>query len=239
MKSDTWKKTEKQVEDPKSSEPTDEELIERFQHGDLYAFDMIVRRYKDQLLNFVYRFVGNMEEAEDIVQETFLRVYRNRQAYKRIAKFSTWIYTIAGNLARTELRKRKRRRIFSITDLGYEDKDYEISDEVFNPESHVDSRMQEEIIQREINKLPPKFREVIILRDVQELSYEEISKILNVPIGTVKSRVNRGRLKLQERLTKILGRRIQPPPSEEGEPESETKGESKKAPKSATTPRDP
>jgi RNA polymerase sigma-70 factor (ECF subfamily) len=236
MKTDTRKKTPKQIEEEKPTEPSDEELIERFQHGDLYAFDMIVRRYKDQLLNFVYRFVGNMEEAEDIVQETFLRVYRNRQAYKRIAKFSTWIYTIAGNLARTELRKRKRRRIFSISDLGYEDKDYEISDEVFNPESHVDSRIQEEIIQREINKLPPKFREVIILRDVQELSYEEISKILNVPIGTVKSRVNRGRLKLQDRLTKILDRRVRPTPLEEGEPESEPTEESEKTPNSQTSP---
>lgn len=221
MTSDPRKKVQEQSEEPRAVEPSDEELIERFQHGDLYAFDMIVRRYKDQLLNFVYRFVGNMEEAEDIVQETFLRVYRNRQAYKRIAKFSTWIYTIAGNLARTELRKRKRRRIFSISDLGYEDKDYEISDEVFNPEAHVDSRMQEEIIQREINKLPPKFREVIILRDVQELSYEEISKILNVPIGTVKSRVNRGRLKLQARLNKILGKRLQSTSLEQSESDLE------------------
>jgi RNA polymerase sigma-70 factor (ECF subfamily) len=232
MMTETKKKTDKPGETHKSSEPSDEELIERFQHGDLYAFDLIVKRYKDQLLNFVYRFVGNSEEAEDIVQETFLRVYRNRQAYKRIAKFSTWIYTIAGNLARTELRKRKRRRIFSISDLGYEDKDYEISDEVFNPESHVDSRIQEEIIQREINKLPPKFREVIILRDVQELSYEEISKILNVPIGTVKSRVNRGRLKLQEKLKKLLDRRPKTETIEEDE--SGTKRSSPNAKRSRT-----
>ncbi len=185
-------------------QPTDEELIERFQKGDLYAFDLIVKRYKDQLLNFIYRFVGNQEEAEDIVQETFLRVYRKRKAYKRIAKFSTWIYTIAGNLARTELRRRKRRKLFSVTDMGFEDRDYEISDEGYNPESEVDGLIQEEIIQREIENLSPKFREVIILRDVQELSYEEISKIIKVPIGTVKSRVNRGRLKLQSRLKHLM-----------------------------------
>lgn len=184
--------------------PSDEDLIERFQKGDLYAFDLIVKRYKDQLLNFVYRFVGNQEEAEDIVQETFLRVYRKRKAYKRIAKFSTWIYTIAGNLSRTELRRRKRRKFFSITDMGYEDRDYEISDEGYNPENQVDGIIQEEIIQKEINNLSPKFREVIILRDVQELSYEEISKIIRVPIGTVKSRVNRGRLKLQSRLKDLM-----------------------------------
>lgn len=187
-----------------SSGPSDEELIERFQRGDLYAFDLIVKRYKDQLLNFVYRFVGSQEEAEDIVQETFLRVYRKRKAYKRIAKFSTWIYTIAGNLARTELRRRKRRKLYSVTDMGYENKDYEISDEGLSPESHVNEIIQEEIIQKEINKLSPKFREVIVLRDVQELSYEEISKIIKVPIGTVKSRVNRGRLKLQKKLKYLM-----------------------------------
>ncbi len=184
--------------------PTDEDLIERFQNGDVYAFDLIVQRYKEQLLNFVYRFVGNQEEAEDIVQETFLRVYRKRHAYKRIAKFSTWIYTIAGNLSRTELRRRKRRKLFSVTDMGFEDRDYEITDEGHSPEARVDSVIQEEIIHREINKLSPKFREVIILRDVQELSYEEIGKIIKVPIGTVKSRVNRGRLKLQSQLKHLM-----------------------------------
>lgn len=187
----------------KGSKPTDEDLIERFQDGDLYAFDLIVKRYKNQLMNFVYRFLGNAEEAEDLVQETFLRVYRNRRAYQKVAKFSTWIYTIAGNLAKTELRKRKRRKFFSISDLGYNEKDYDISDEAYNPEKDVDSRMKEEIIHREINQLSPKFRQVILLRDVQQLSYEEISQIVNIPLGTVKSRVNRGRLKLQEKL-KIL-----------------------------------
>lgn len=185
--------------------PTDEELIERFQKGDMYAFDLIVKRYKDQLLNFVYRFLGDRAEAEDVVQETFLRVFRNRKAYKKVAKFSTWIYTISGNLAKTELRKRKRRNVHSISEMGFENKDYEISDETANPEKRIDSLMKEEIIEREIMALPPKFREVIILRDIQELSYEEISKIIKVPIGTVKSRVNRGRLKLQEKLRFLLG----------------------------------
>jgi len=184
--------------------PSDEDLIERFQGGDLYAFDLIVKNYKDQLLNFVFRFLGNQEEAEDVVQETFLRVYRNRSAYRRVAKFSTWIYTIAGNLARTELRRRRRRRLFSLSDMGVQDKDYEISDNVLNPEAQTDGALKDEIIQAEIAQLSPKFREVILLRDVQELSYEEISKILRVPIGTVKSRVNRARLRLQGRLKHLL-----------------------------------
>ena len=193
-------------DEEKGSRPSDEDLIERFQNGDLYAFDLIVKRYKNQLLNFVYRFLGNAEEAEDLVQETFLRVYRNRKAYQKVAKFSTWIYTIAGNLAKTELRKRKRRKFFSISDLGYNEKDYDISDEAYNPEKDVDGRMKEEIIYKEIDALSPKFREVILLRDVQQLSYEEISQIVNIPLGTVKSRVNRGRLKLQEKLKHILER---------------------------------
>jgi len=193
-------------EEEKGSRPSDEDLIERFQNGELYAFDLIVKRYKNQLLNFVYRFLGNAEEAEDLVQETFLRVYRNRKAYQKVAKFSTWIYTIAGNLAKTELRKRKRRKFFSISDLGYNEKDYDISDEAYNPEKDVDGRMKEEIIHKEIDELSPKFREVILLRDVQQLSYEEISQIVNIPLGTVKSRVNRGRLKLQEKLKHILER---------------------------------
>lgn len=188
----------------KELEPSDEELIERFQKGDREAFEKIVERYKDQLLNFAYRFLGSRQEAEDVVQDTFLRVYRNRKAYRRVARFSTWIYTIAGNLAKTELRKRKRRKLFSISDLGFEEKDYEISDLSHNPEDDVEGTLKEEIIQREIEKLPPKFREVIILRDVQGLSYEEIALILKIPIGTVKSRVNRARLRLQKRLKHLL-----------------------------------
>jgi RNA polymerase sigma-70 factor (ECF subfamily) len=91
---------------------TDEELIGRFQAGDEGAFEEIVNRYADRLLNFAYRFVLDREEAEDIVQDTFLKVYQNRHAYKEIAKFSTWIYTITGNLAKTILRKRRNRKLF-------------------------------------------------------------------------------------------------------------------------------
>ncbi|HHJ52096.1 MAG TPA: sigma-70 family RNA polymerase sigma factor, partial [Caldithrix abyssi] len=81
--------------------PTDEELIARFQQGDNYAFDLLVKRYKEPLLNFVFRFLGNRTEAEDVVQETFYRLFKNKHYYREIAKFSTWIYTIAGNLAKT------------------------------------------------------------------------------------------------------------------------------------------
>jgi RNA polymerase sigma-70 factor (ECF subfamily) len=168
------------------------------------AFDLLVRRYKDQLLNYVFRFVGNRADAEDIVQETFLRVYKNKHYYKEIAKFSTWVYTIAGNLAKTELRRRKRRKVFSVSNFVNDERDYDIKDTARNPEERVDGRMTDSYIQNAIDKLPAKFKEVILLRDVQGFAYEEISQILGIPLGTVKSRVNRGRLRLQEDLKFLM-----------------------------------
>lgn len=189
---------------------TDEELIARFQKGDEYAFDQIVRRYKDPLLNFVYRFVGDTIEAEDIVQDTFYRVYKNKHYYKEVAKFSTWIYTIAGNLSKTELRRRRRRKFFSIHSDTTTEKEYELPDLSKNPETKANSTVTEKIIHDAISKLPPKFRQVIVLRDVQEFSYEEIASILKVPLGTVKSRVNRARLRLQDDLKFLVGDLIDP-----------------------------
>jgi RNA polymerase sigma-70 factor (ECF subfamily) len=179
---------------------SDEQLIAKFQQGDLTAFDQIVDRYQGQLINFVGRLLNDRNAAEDIVQETFLRVYRNKHRYKEIARFSTWIYTIAGNLARTELRRRKIRNFFSISQRGEGEKDYEIPDSDIDVEKSVEGSLVKEMILREVMKLPVYFREVIILRDLQDLSYEEISQILNVPLGTVKSRVNRGRSQIQKRL---------------------------------------
>ena len=184
--------------------PSDEELIARFQDGDVYAFEQIVHRYKNPLINFVYHYLGDRIDAEDVIQETFLRVFKNKHLYKNIAKFSTWIYTIASNLAKTELRRRRRRRMLSLTQMGYEDRDYDLPDVMLSPERIVGGEMKEQMIRKEIDSLPVKFREVVILRDVQEFSYEEISRILNIPIGTVKSRVNRGRLRLQKKLQHLL-----------------------------------
>jgi RNA polymerase sigma-70 factor (ECF subfamily) len=180
--------------------PTDEELIYAFQRGDIGAFEEIVHRYKDPLYNFTNRLLGDSMFSEDIVQETFLRVYRNKHRYHQIAKFSTWIYTIASNLAKTELRRRKIRNFFSISSKGADERDYDLPDASTNVERDVDGVLKNEIILREIGALPAHFREAVLLRDVQDFSYEEISKILKVPLGTVKSRVNRGRSRLQKRL---------------------------------------
>ena len=97
-------------------ELSDEILIKKFQEGDVGAYNQIVFRFKDRLLNFIYRFVNDLDLAEDLVQDTLLKLYTHKDSYREIAKFSTWLYTIAANLARTELRKKKRRKTFSVTE---------------------------------------------------------------------------------------------------------------------------
>ncbi len=178
---------------------SDEDLMSQFQAGTVEAFDILVSRYKDPLTNYIYRFLGDMKECEDLLQETFLRVYRNRHSYRRIARFSTWLYTIAGNLARSEYRKRKRRRISSLQSVNKNDEEYEmeVPDETFSPDKDTESSIQDFYIQDALAKIPEEFREVVVLRDVQQLSYEEIADITGLPMGTVKSRINRGRTKLQ------------------------------------------
>ena len=179
---------------------TDEELIARFQEGDEQAYTELVNRYRDKLMTFVYRFVNDMEQAEDIIQDTMLKLYTHKHYYRNIAKFSTWIYTIAGNLAKTELRKRKSRKVTNISQMGPEDRDYELPSVAPETDEVVQSEYIEKKIQAAIQNLPLHFRTVTILRDIQELSYEEISKIVEVPLGTVKSRINRARLQLQKEL---------------------------------------
>ncbi|MDA3871069.1 MAG: sigma-70 family RNA polymerase sigma factor [Candidatus Marinimicrobia bacterium] len=177
---------------------SDEELIFQFQKGNEHAYLELVNRYKDRLLNFIFGYVHSKESAEDIVQDTFLKLYTSADMYKEIAKFSTWIFTIAANLAKTELRKLKRRKIFSITDMGFDDKDYEIPSESNVPENSINSKYQMKYILKAVYKLDEPFKTALILRDIQELSYEEVSNIVDISIGTVKSRINRGRLKLQK-----------------------------------------
>lgn len=187
----------------KKNQLTDEQLIKRFQEGDMWAFEEIVFRYRDRLKNFVYRYVNDSGEADDLVQDTFLKLYQNKHAYKEIAKFSTWIYTIAGNLAKTLLRKRKTRKLMFFSHLGPEDKDLDLPSNERSSQEVFEGLFEEKIIQQAISKLPEHFRIAIILRDVQELSYEEISNIIGKPIGTVKSRINRARLRLQKELVNL------------------------------------
>lgn len=179
---------------------TDEELIARFQEGDEQAYVELVNRYRDRLMSFVYRFVNDLEQTEDIVQDTLVKLYTHRHYYRSIAKFSTWIYTIASNLAKTELRKLKRHKVTILSQMGPEDRDYELPAVELESGEVIQGQYAEKRIQAAIQSLPIHFRTVIILRDIQELSYEEISKIVDVPLGTVKSRINRARLQLQKEL---------------------------------------
>jgi len=185
-------------------ELSDEELILEFQKNNTEdAFNILVQRYKNPLTNFVFRFLGDYESCNDVVQETMIKVYRYKDSYSSVAKFSTWIYTIAGNLARTEYRRQRRRNIFSINDYGEEHKTFDLPDESYRPDVATDSGIKDEIIQKALLKVKDTYREAVILRDIQGMSYEEISEILGVNEGTIKSRINRGRAQLQELLKGI------------------------------------
>jgi len=179
---------------------TDEELIARFQDGEEQAYVELVNRYRNRLMTFVYRFVNDMEKAEDIVQDTLMKLYTHRHYYRNIAKFSTWIYTIAGNFAKTELRRKKRHKVTNLSQMGFDDREYQLPSVEPETGETAQGHFAEKKIQMAIQELPLHFRTVVILRDIQELSYEEISKIVDVPLGTVKSRINRARLQLQQSL---------------------------------------
>ena len=179
---------------------TDEQLIARFQSGDERAYIELVNRYRDRLINFVYPFLGDFEQAEDVVQETMLKLYEKKHYYREIAKFSTWIYTIARNLANTELRKKKRRKTTYISRMTKDDRQYDIPAVQADLNQNLQNEFIRDRIHAAIKELPEHFKTVIILRDIQELSYDDISNIVGVPLGTVKSRINRARLQLQAEL---------------------------------------
>jgi len=155
-------------------------------------------------MNYVYRYLNDYDECDDVVQETFIRVYRNKNYYTPIAKFSTWIYTIASNLAKTQLSQRRKMKIFSFLRSSEREDEFEVADTGYNLDEITDSILLDKIIQKALDTISIQYREAVILRDIQELTYEEIADILKINVGTVKSRINRGR----EQLKKILERDI-------------------------------
>ena len=177
----------------------DEDLIKLVQAEDRRAFNELAIRYSDKLLNHINGYVHDYALAENLKQDTLLKVWTHSRSYREIAKFSTWTFTIAGNLAKTELRKIKRRKTFSFSQLSSKDNEFTL-ERIGGEENHSlsDDHQTYLTIREAISKLPEEFRNIIILKDIQELSYEEISKILDLPLGTVKSRINRARLKLKE-----------------------------------------
>ncbi|MEX0823368.1 MAG: sigma-70 family RNA polymerase sigma factor [Balneolaceae bacterium] len=182
---------------------SDEDVMEQLQAGVIQAFDIIVNRYKDRLHNFLFRYTHNHEDCEDLVQETFLRVYRSRHSYERIAKLSTWMYTIALNLAKTMYKKKQRMTTISMhaDESDPDSRDFVIEDNAILQDDSLHVKMCVSELEKALLELNEDFREVIVLRDIQQLTYEEIADITGTAMGTVKSRINRGRQQLQD----ILG----------------------------------
>jgi RNA polymerase sigma-70 factor (ECF subfamily) len=175
----------------------DTALVNAYLEGETRTFDVLVERYQTRLLNFVYRIVGDRERAEDLVQEVFVRVYRHLARFDRSKKFSTWIYTIASNLAKNELRNRSRNPLVLFTSMtkGWEDEErpLEFEDPSSRPDDLFRKRHVRELVESSVAQLPTHHREVFVLREIEGRSYEEIAEITHCNLGTVKSRLNRAR----------------------------------------------
>ncbi|MEN8375913.1 MAG: sigma-70 family RNA polymerase sigma factor [Gemmatimonadota bacterium] len=175
----------------------DSELVAEFLAGEYRAFDELVGRYQDRLLNFIYRTIGDRDRAEDLVQETFVRVYRHLHRFDQTKKFSTWIYTISGNLAKNELRNRSRNPLVLFQAIKKNwDTDHrplEWEDNSYRPDDLFRKRHLKETVEWAVTKLPEHHRIVFVLRELQGKTYEEIADITGVNLGTVKSRLNRAR----------------------------------------------
>jgi len=189
---------------------SDHRLLEATLAGDEGAFAELVRRYRKQITNYIYRVTNDYETAVDLSQETFLRVFRAAERYQTDYAFSTYIYRIATNLAISELRLRKRRRLVSLTGFFLR-REQTGEPAEFDPVDHLplqDSTLvageRRAAITRAINTLPEKYRVPLVLRDVEERSYEEIAQILRMSEGTVKSRISRARGFLREKLQQYL-----------------------------------
>lgn len=181
---------------------SDEDLMGFVQKGREAAFSELVIRYNDRLHNFLFRYTQNHKDCEDLVQETFLRVHKSRHSYERIAKFSTWMYTIAINLAKSLYKKKKKMQLISIHKNENDPDAFEIilEDSVILQDEELHQNLSLQKLGEALSSLQSEFRNVVILRDIEQMSYEEISEKLNVPMGTVKSRINRGRAQISKKI---------------------------------------
>ncbi|PYS47650.1 MAG: RNA polymerase subunit sigma-24 [Acidobacteria bacterium] len=188
---------------------SDHALLQATRAGDELAFAELVRRYRNQITSYIYRMLNDYDTAVDMAQETFVRVYQAADRYQTDYAFSTYIYRIATNLAISELRKRKRRRLVSLTGFFQESEGQK--EREFNPPDAgplqdavlVDTERREAVA-RAISTLPEKYRAPLVLRDVEGKSYDEIARILETSEGTVKSRISRARGFLREKLSAYL-----------------------------------
>jgi RNA polymerase sigma-70 factor (ECF subfamily) len=193
------------VADPTS----DHALLEATRTGDEDAFAELVGRYRNPITNYIYRMTNDYDGAVDLAQETFVRVYRAAERYQTTYAFSTYIYRIATNLAISELRKRKRRKLVSLTGFfqsrdGGEPQEFNPPDLKPLADKELVDTERREAVQRAISTLPEKYRAPLILRDVEGKSYEDIARILETSEGTIKSRISRARGFLREKMTAYL-----------------------------------
>ena len=176
--------------------------------GDTRAFQELVLRYRDRLVGFVGRMIGDRERAEDLVQEAFIRVHRHLHRFDPARKFSTWVYAIASNLARNELRNRSRSPLVYggsyQVGAGGEPRPIQFADHRTRPDEMYASRHLRELVDRAVAGLAPHHREVSVLRELEGRSYEDIASLTRCNLGTVKSRLNRARRAFAERIAPLL-----------------------------------
>jgi len=178
-------------------------LVQQVKDGNIASFEMLVARYEKQVYNITYRYTGNRDDAFDLSQEAFLKAYRGIKNFRQESTFKTWVYHIASNVCRDYLRKGKKYIEVSIDEsVRGEDGDMEkqFADSNKGPDEVYESKELSEFIQSIIDDLQQEYKEVIVLREIQQLSYEEIAKVLNCSLGTIKSRLNRARKILKEKI---------------------------------------
>ena len=177
-------------------------LVKGLKAGKEHYFNQLVLKYKDKIYNTSYRFLSDYHEANDITQECFVAIHKNIGKFREESSLSTWIFTITVNLCKNRLKSagnRMRERTLPIIE-----KALDVKDDSGNPAKFLEKKEFETRIQAEIEKLPEDMKDVVILRDIEQMSYEEISVILGAELGTVKSRLSRGRLLLRDALKGVL-----------------------------------
>lgn len=185
-------------------------LIRAYQGGDKAAFDRLVLKHHHRLFNLCYRFLGDYQEANDSAQETFIKVYRSLKKFRFESTFSTWLYRIAVNTAKNRLKsaeyrwKKKTVPLDNSVSPDHSSPAAGIQDETGSPAMELENKERMRLIQEAINALPPEQKEVVTLRDIEGLSYEEIIEITGVNPGTVKSRLARARPELRKRLRSVI-----------------------------------
>ena len=186
----------------------DRDAVERSVQGNREAFDLLVEKYYKKIYNLAYRFVGDREEANDLAQEIFTAAYKNLKKFRGDAKFSTWLFQIASNRGKNKFKYLKCSGYFAKRrQIDEEDRDSlwsGIRDHSTNPETLLAGKQIQRIVQKAIDELEADHKEIVILRDIEGFSYEEIAQILNIAEGTAKSRLHRARMVVKEKLKKAL-----------------------------------